>query len=402
VAGLLALLGVAACGGGGECAAGPSGLDLAPAPVVLYPGDSVGVAAQTVGCSPAPVSGTELVWSVTDPTIAGVSPVGVVHGLRFGHTTLTASGLAGEAQVAVDIVGHPTAHTVEEVHLEGLPYGVAVSPEGVVYVTLQYSRMLARADLPSTQFREVARIGTSPPDQSGAGPIAVRFGPDGHTAWVASLSDALVVDVDSHGDVMGTAIPLGGEAISLAVGPDGLVYAGTYLNGLRVVDPASRSVVNTYLPNVHVGGVAVDTAGSLLFANAGGSLWKHSLVTSASGTFPVGGTPEHIAASPDGREVYIANVGLGSNYCLGVFDVASGASVDCIDVGLGAMYDVAVTPDGTQAFAGSEGGVNVIDLATRQIVGFYLINGFARGIAFDAVGRVAVVTKEANSVLFLR
>jgi hypothetical protein len=55
--------------------------------------------------------------------------------------------------------------------------------------------------------------------------------------------------------------------------------------------------------------------------------------------------------------------------------------------------------------ASDAGGRPPAAVGYERVVGFCLINGFARGIAFDALGKVAVVTREAtehDAVLFLR
>lgn len=103
---------------------------------------------------------------------------------------------------------------------------------------------------------------------------------------------------------------------------------------------------------------------------------------------PVGNHPRAVAASPDGRWVYVANEGSGT---VSIIDTASNAVVATIPVGPNPRH-AAVTPDGTRLYVvcANDPGVVVIDTATRR-VRTTTIGGFDDGLAISPDGRWAYV-----------
>ena len=96
--------------------------------------------------------------------------------------------------------GHPalTGHTT--VPLAGMPFAVAVSGKGVVYVTRGHAGSAVRADLPSTVL--------SAPFAVGDLPSQVRIHPNGQTAYVSNQDASTVTFVDVATNHAFTAVPV--------------------------------------------------------------------------------------------------------------------------------------------------------------------------------------------------
>ncbi len=90
------------------------------------------------------------------------------------------------------------------VALSGAPYGIAVSPSGVAYVTLAGAGMLARADLPATSFSPVAVVGSAP--------TAVTFNASGTRAYVTNQFSRTVSVLDPASNTVLHVIPVTGDA----------------------------------------------------------------------------------------------------------------------------------------------------------------------------------------------
>lgn len=112
-------------------------------------------------------------------------------------------------------------------------------------------------------------------------------------------------------------------------------------------------------------------------------------------TFPVGFRAGRIAITPDGTKALVlgdnTNMQADTPDALKIFDIPAGnsapGSVDTIhtvprSTQIGGVFDLAITPDGTRAFAISTGGVCKVDLITRTAnPSPFFRTDFARAIA---------------------
>jgi YVTN family beta-propeller protein len=103
-----------------------------------------------------------------------------------------------------------------------------------------------------------------------------------------------------------------------------------------------------------------------------------------------GGVPNHLATSPDGKQLYVTIVSTGY---VDIIDPARHAVVDSVDVGIG-PHDIVVSPDGRRVYVGLIRGnkVTIFDAATHHII---------RQIPFDAGVRPIAVTQD-ESRLFVQ
>ncbi len=95
------------------------------------------------------------------------------------------------------------------------------------------------------------------------------------------------------------------------------------------------------------------------------------------------GVPNHLAASPNGKQIYVTIV--SSSY-VDIIDPARHAVVDSVDVGIG-PHDIVVSPDGRRIYVGLIRGnkVTIFDAATHHII---------RQIPFEAGVRPIAVTQD--------
>jgi PQQ-dependent catabolism-associated beta-propeller protein len=114
------------------------------------------------------------------------------------------------------------------------------------------------------------------------------------------------------------------------------------------------------------------------------------------GTIPVGRRPRGIAASPDGRQVYVA---LGDDDRFDVIDVASRKVVDTLPSGPDPER-FAVSPDGGRLYIANEDDnvVTILDIATRKVVAEVAVGIEPEGMAVSPDGKLVVCTSETTSM----
>ena len=134
----------------------------------------------------------------------------------------------------------------------GYPWGIAVAPDGSVYVAAQFAHRVLRID-PAGILRLVAGRGPANPfnlvgGYSGDGgpataaqfyfPSGIALGPDG-SLYIADRANGRIRRVGSDG-IVDTVVQYNGGAGQLAVGPDGALYFWETGNGglLRRRDPS--------------------------------------------------------------------------------------------------------------------------------------------------------------------
>ncbi len=110
-------------------------------------------------------------------------------------------------------------------------------------------------------------------------------------------------------------------------------------------------------------------------------------------TVPVGEGPSGVAATPDGRFVYVTN-NRGPEFSVSVIDVASNSVIATVPVGP-MPTEVAATPDGRFAYAlvSGPGTVSAIDTATNAVAATAAIGSGSApfSIAFAPDGRFAYI-----------
>jgi YVTN family beta-propeller protein len=162
-------------------------------------------------------------------------------------------------------------------------------------------------------------------------------------------------------------------ASAAAAQPSYLYIASTSSNSVTEYDIATSSVVGTFAAGNTPVALAVTPDGSQLYVADAGSnqvLVMSTVTNKVVGTIAVGELPASIAFSPNGKIAYVLN---RNSQSISVIDTATMMVTTSYSVtsAEGSSYgdDLAITPNGKQAFLPLEDGtVVVVDLATGEVV----------------------------------
>jgi len=302
--------------------------------------------------------------------------------------------------------GHPalTGHTT--MPLAGMPFAVALSGKGVVYITQGLAGSAVRADLPSTMLSTSFAVGDLPSQ--------VRIHPNGKTAYVSDQDARTItyVDVASNQAVATVAVPAG-SILTTGLSPEGdRLYALTDYFGVYVINTATHEVIDS-IPGSATGslltGVAFHPFAPCMYiaARDEGTIRTVDLRDDSvvhTDTVP-GGRIQNVAVSLDGGQLFATDIQRSK---LLVRDLKTEDS-DFLEYAIGSgrirnAFDVAVTPDNTQVYVSTlaDGKVYVLDRATRALRDSVRTGGNARYIGFTASGTHAIVANEMGWVSFIR
>src|SRR6266567_489055 len=220
--------------------------------------------------------------------------------------------------------GHPALSGHTTMPLAGMPFAVAVSGKGVVYITQGLAGSAVRADLPSTLLSASFAVGDLPSQ--------VRIHPNGRTAYVSNQDARTVtyVDVASNQAFATVAVPAG-------------------------------SIINTdTVTGARIQNVAVSLDGGQLFATdiQRSKLLVRDLETEGSNflEYAIGSgrvrNAFDVAVTPDNTQVYVSTLADGKVY---VLDRVTRAVLDSIVTGGSARY-IGFNRTGTHAVIANEMG----------------------------------------------
>jgi YVTN family beta-propeller protein len=306
-----------------------------------------------------------------------------------GTATITITSGSLHATVGVTVL--PTTHPVGNIaNTLPLPsaFGVAISSNGVLYAS-QLSGSIGRMDLPTLAFD--ATFSAAP----GSSLDGIAFNASGSTAYVAGASGGLgIIDVATN-TVTGTVPPPSGfgGAFSVAVSPNGNhVYLGGS-GAVFAINPDTKAVDATITVPGTANHMALHPSMPFLYVSlvdASQVVEINTQTNAVTRTFNVGPTPQGVAVSLDGTELYVA---LESG-ALTIVDLSTGAltSANLQVPGFG----LALSPDGAQLYiaASQVGRVFVVDRISRAIIKTINTGGTPRRVTFDASGKTAAVANE--------
>jgi YVTN family beta-propeller protein len=301
--------------------------------------------------------------------------------------------------------GHPARTGLTTVPLSGTPFAVAVSGNGVVYVTRVHAASAVRADLPSTAF--------SAPYPVGELPSQVRISPDGKTAYVGNQDTRTISFVDVATNQVAATVPVpGGSILTIGLSPNGArLYALTDYTGVYVINTSTRAVIDS-IPAAATGnlltGVAFHPAAPCMYIAARDEgtistvdLRRNAVVRRKAVS---GARVQNVAVSRDGALLFATDIERSK---LLVRRLAPDSS-SFLEYAIGSprsrnAFDIAITPDNTQVYVSTlaDGKVYVLDLKTRDPIGAIVTAGSPRYIGFNAEGTHAVIANEFGWVTFV-
>jgi YVTN family beta-propeller protein len=205
----------------------------------------------------------------------------------------------------------------------------------------------------------------------GGGPLDIAITPDAKTAYVVNNTDNTVTPISTATNQPGTAIPVGKDPRGVAITPDGkTAYVVNRTD--NTVTPISTAT-NTAGTAIPVGTrpeyVAITPDGKTAYVtNANdNTVTPISTATNTPGTaIPVGKGPFFLAITPDGKTVYETNF---TDNTVTPISIATNTAGTAIPAGGDQPTGVGITPDGKTAYVASSGAtvglVRPISIATN-------------------------------------
>ena len=370
-----------------------TGLVVQPADTTIRQGATVQLRASLVDTARHPVLDVPAAFVSSDSNTARVSPSALVTSRGpVGAVVVSASYSIFQTAARVRVVD---SNVVASLLLAGRPFGVAVSSQGVVYVTSLDNAALARIDLPSLVISGSVTVGLAP--------TSVAFNPSGTTAFVANQLSSNVGVITVATNTQSSTVALNGDPFIVRVSPDGkLLWVTTNVGGLYGIDLNTNSIVHTFsFPTVSNALAFHPTKDSLLYASVTDGTVKEINVKrdSVLRTLAVGSESQGMAIAPDGSELYVADQAGGR---LQIVSVTT-AAVTSIALA-GQPFDVQLSPDGTKIWVGvrTAGQLQVFDRSTHALLRTVWTGGAPRRIAFNQAGTLAVIANEAGWVDFVK
>ena len=294
--------------------------------------------------------------------------------------------------VGTDIVAH--------VRLDGNPFGSAVSSNGTGWIAQEFAGTAQRLDLAGAQL-----TGSAPTGSRGGLPVQLYPNAAGTRIYVANFG-GMVASINTATLTIVDSVRVGGDAYGVTATPAGdTVFTGITNGPIYKIDLAHRTILDSLnLPLAAGYHFEWNQARTLLYASArafdGGRVFELNPVTLAVvRTFETGGSPQGIALSSDGSELFIA----AEAGDVIVWDVAANAQAGTITTGCQG-YGLLRTPDSARLFVSCalNGRVVVVNLATGATLATLDVGGSPRELSFDPETRSVIVPNEAGWVDIIR
>jgi YVTN family beta-propeller protein len=240
----------------------------------------------------------------------------------------------------------------------GTADGVAVSPDnGRVYIGNYYGANTSLFNTTTNTFSTVT---------SGGGSYGVAASPNNAYLYVANNSNVVVFDTATM-QVVAT-VPVGSFARGIDASPDGSrVYTIKDNGTLVVIRTQDFSVIDNIAVEAGSYDVAVSPDSKYVYVSSGNG--KVSIIrvfdnSNLVETVNVGSQPKGLAATPDGRYLYVANYGSNS---VSVITLATKAVATIANITKAS--GVSVTPDGSQVYVTSltPDTVSIINSASNTV-----------------------------------
>jgi gliding motility-associated-like protein len=220
---------------------------------------------------------------------------------------------------------------------------------------------------------------------TGINPLGVVVSPDNSKVYVADSTTNQVSAISTATNTIIGVIPVGKEPVNLTISPDGkFVYVtNNGANTISVISTGSNTVIATIQVQSNPYDLALSPDGSRLYINYNQNIFFDSAVklvtvintaTNAVITnIPVKENVMGIVVSHDGSKVYMTNDQAG----ISVISIASNTEIAPIPLtlanyaGFNFPRGIALSPDGSQLYAANitdAGNITVVNTATNAII----------------------------------
>jgi YVTN family beta-propeller protein len=308
-------------------------------------------------------------------------PLGVAVSPDGHHAFITTSP---RRVTVIDTADNTVSATIS---VGSAPWGVAFTPDGrQAYVANYWSN--ENAPVGNVSVIDTANNTVSATIPVGRFPEDVAVTPDGRHAYIVNWASGNVSVIDTASNTVSTTISVGTGSFprKVAVSPDGrhayITHDSPYSAStnktpakVSVIDIASNTVTTTIPLGINALGVAVSPDGRHAYiTNADSSTVSviDTTYNTVTTTIPVGSGPKDVAVTPDGRHAYVANIGSST---VSVIDTANNTVTTTIPMGTNLRGSavtsnngaVAVTPDGRHAYItnADSSTVSAIEIATE-------------------------------------
>lgn len=190
-------------------------------------------------------------------------------------------------------------------------------------------------------------------------------------AYIPNAIDHTVSVIDTGNNSVIATIPVGAEALGVAIHPDGtFVYVTNQADDtVSVIDTASLTVVATIPVGQFPTGVAVHPTGTFVYVTNAGDQTLSAILTSNNtvyDTLTVQGFPSAVAVSGNGQHIYVANAGSDT---VSVVSAQSFTVQDTVPVG-DFPDSIAVDPLGDLIYVGNHQGnsISVIQRPAHNVI----------------------------------
>ena len=266
----------------------------------------------------------------------------------------------------------------------------------------------------STPVRAQERVEAAPHGRGAIGDIAIA--PDGQSLMVANFGDSTISLVDTKTASAVANVPLGGEPVALAAGPHRVfaAYSAWSYDAIAVIDTDTTEVIADHRVALSVRALAASPDGRRLYIGRqgpdGADVAIMDAVTGDVRIVDVAAdnreSVDAVRASADGRRLYIA---LSTTFdgTLIVLDIRRTRVLRRLRLGA-PIRDLAITPDGRVGCVLTcdpvvGGAVHMLDATNDRLIAPLQIGGFPSQLAVSPDGsRAYIVDRDRVDVLCTR
>lgn len=190
------------------------------------------------------------------------------------------------------VATHPSGHAVYSTAVDNGPWGVAISSQGLAYMTRPLTDSVAIINLSGPSVISSFQVGNRPDDMA--------FNSSGTTAYVTNLDDGTVGVINTATGAQTTTYPVASQPLRIVVGA--ALYVTMTDGNLAVLNAGTGALIKTIAIGGTPNGLALDaSAGRLYVGSTAGTVTVISTTTNAPvDTLQVGGIPRMWQFSPAG------------------------------------------------------------------------------------------------------